>query len=752
MGKFIIFILHIIILFFFLSYTVATAQIVSISIARTNTEGDTVTIKGIITADEFGNQKYIQDNTSGIALYSTTIASLKKGDSVEIKGILKNYYGELELSPVIQFNLINTGNMLPQPKELQFNSGFSEQYEGQLVMFKDISFNTTGTFDAGTSGKNYIIIQSSVEKEIRVKPQTDLPGKTIPTGKVDIIGIMSHYKSGTTDKYQLYPRSFKDLIILKGPVIESGPVQSNLKTDGFTVSFTTREPGNTIIYYGLTKQLEFIPYNDKALKTEHIVDLMGLSPATFYYVQVASVKGNDTSFSGIYYYSTASLSKGKIIAYFNRPVNSSFASVSAAQYLNKSIDDTLVAYINRAEKSIDVAIYNLDNLNLSANISNALNDAHQRGVVVRIIGDGSTSNNGLKTISGPQVFKSPQGANYDIMHNKFIIFDAKHTNPDKSIVWTGSTNLTDNQIHTDPNNVIIIYDQAIAKAFTLEFEEMWGSTTAFPSSINSKFGKYKTENTPHHFKVGEKLVELYFSPSDQVNSKIINYLKTAEKDIYFGIYVMTRTEIANQIVYRHNDQVYTAGIIGDVSGSNNAAYNVMQPVLGDSLIKVYSKSGVFHHKYCIVDQSDDIFDPCVLTGSHNWSRSADESNDENTVIVHSKEVANWYLQEWAQRFIDEGGKVFIGYNKFVDNDFFAKIKCFIFENDLKISINSNVNEECKIAMYALDGKEVFNNIISLSAGNNQIQFKIPEVSNEIYILKIQSETRDTTIKLLKISR
>ncbi len=36
----------------------------------------------------------------------------------------------------------------------------------------------------------------------------------------------------------------------------------------------------------------------------------------------------------------------------------------------------------------------------------------------------------------------------------------------------------------------------------------------------------------------------------------------------------------------------------------------------------------------------------VITGSHNWSSSAENVNDENTVIVHDPRVANLYHQEF----------------------------------------------------------------------------------------------------------
>jgi hypothetical protein len=57
-------------------------------------------------------------------------------------------------------------------------------------------------------------------------------------------------------------------------------------------------------------------------------------------------------------------------------------------------------------------------------------------------------------------------------------------------------------------------------------------------------------------------------------------------------------------------------------------------------------SNDLHHKYAIVDHASPANDPVVITGSHNWSSSAENVNDENTVIVHDARVANLYHQEF----------------------------------------------------------------------------------------------------------
>jgi phosphatidylserine/phosphatidylglycerophosphate/cardiolipin synthase-like enzyme len=57
----------------------------------------------------------------------------------------------------------------------------------------------------------------------------------------------------------------------------------------------------------------------------------------------------------------------------------------------------------------------------------------------------------------------------------------------------------------------------------------------------------------------------------------------------------------------------------------------------------------------IVDPSDVCADPLVLTGSHNWTLSANTKNDENTLIIHDDTAANVYYQSFYANFLALGG-------------------------------------------------------------------------------------------------
>lgn len=87
---------------------------------------------------------------------------------------------------------------------------------------------------------------------------------------------------------------------------------------------------------------------------------------------------------------------------------------------------------------------------------------------------------------------------------------------------------------------------------------------------------------------------------------------------------------------------------------------------------------LLHHKYLLIDaprglptwlpdKDGGTYGSMVLTGSHNWSYSADSINDENTLVIHDFAIANLYLQEFASRYAESGGTALLGWTTGVDD-------------------------------------------------------------------------------------
>ena len=285
---------------------------------------------------------------------------------------------------------------------------------------------------------------------------------------------------------------------------------------------------------------------------------------------------------------------------------------------------------------------------------------------------------------------------------------------------TGSTNWTNpNNLFNDYNNLIFIQDEAIAKAYTLEFEEMWGGT----------FGTHKTDNTPHKFIVGGKDVEVYFSPSDQTTSKIFGVINDVDYTLEFGLLGFTRNDLGQAVIDVHNSfGTNVRGIIEDVNttGSEFAA-------LIAAGVNVKSHMGItyaFHHKYAIADADVVASDPTVLTGSHNWSNNAENNSDENTIIIHDHTIANIYLQEFTERFNELGGS---GINDLIE----LEISVFPNPSAGVVNVKTELKIE-KINLYAVDGKLL----------NTTEELVIQIDKKGIYFIKIFTKKGDLVRKIV----
>jgi phosphatidylserine/phosphatidylglycerophosphate/cardiolipin synthase-like enzyme len=242
-----------------------------------------------------------------------------------------------------------------------------------------------------------------------------------------------------------------------------------------------------------------------------------------------------------------------------------------------------------------------------------------------------------------------------LMHNKFGIFDYRDkSSASDDWVWSGSWNATDPGNNNDAQNVIEIQDQALANAYTIEFNEMWGSSTDAPVASTSRFGIRKANNTPHRFLINGTPIELYFSPSDRTTSHIYDALSKAATSINIALLTFTRDDLAQLLISKKaaGDKVR---VLLDNNTDTGSQFAAMQAGGIDIFLKPNSLGGLLHHKYAVIDANNPNIDNVVVTGSHNWSGSAENTNSENTLIIHSKRIANLYLQEFKQRYIDAGG-------------------------------------------------------------------------------------------------
>jgi phosphatidylserine/phosphatidylglycerophosphate/cardiolipin synthase-like enzyme len=287
-------------------------------------------------------------------------------------------------------------------------------------------------------------------------------------------------------------------------------------------------------------------------------------------------------------------------------------------------DEVLVSALDQARISADVAAYSL---NLWS-IRDALINAHKRGVVVRMVMESDDMDNQevqqIMDAGIPIIGDQQQG----LMHNKFIVID-------RLDVWTGSMNYTTSGVYKDNNNLIHMHSIQIAEDYSNEFKQMFSYHLFGPDKMaGTSNPKVIADGTP---------VEIYFSPEDKAANRIIELIQGAHESINFLAYSFTSSDIGDAMIARSQAGVTVAGVMddGQVKTSQATEYDPLTRA-GLDVHLDGNVLGLMHHKVIIIDQK------IVITGSYNFTDSAETTNDENVVIIFNPEIADKYTEEFQR--------------------------------------------------------------------------------------------------------
>ena len=311
--------------------------------------------------------------------------------------------------------------------------------------------------------------------------------------------------------------------------------------------------------------------------------------------------------------------------YFTDPT-----TINDPENLTGSVAEELIALIDDAKKTIDIASFEFNYVP----VAEALIAASKRGVEVRWVTDDEYGieediDDDLRLF--PRLRRAGASVRDDkrraLMHNKFWIFDGK-------IVWTGSTNITVNGFFRNNNNALAIESKELAAIYQREFDEMWDGEFGPKSTSTVDDQSIIIEGTP---------VQVLFAPEDEAVDHLIPLLKNAKSSIRFMAFSFTHNTLGDALMGRSRAGVDVKGIFGRRGSETDFSelrvfHCALIPVRQDT------NKGTFHHKVIVIDEE------IVITGSLNFSDNANESNDENVIIIASRELAALYLQEFERHW------------------------------------------------------------------------------------------------------
>ncbi|MBI5043863.1 MAG: phospholipase D family protein [Nitrospirae bacterium] len=154
-----------------------------------------------------------------------------------------------------------------------------------------------------------------------------------------------------------------------------------------------------------------------------------------------------------------------------------------------------------------------------------------------------------------------------------------------------------------------------------------------------KYRSYTTYKTYSFKNIDSNSIKIHFCPEDRCENAVVSAIEGAKKSISVAMYSFTNRDIAYALsdaakkgldvkVYLNSDQ-------------RDEKYSKAQFLKKKGIaVKFHDHDGLMHNKFAVID------DNIIITGSFNWTASADKRNDENLLLINNKEAAEAYKKKF----------------------------------------------------------------------------------------------------------
>lgn len=289
------------------------------------------------------------------------------------------------------------------------------------------------------------------------------------------------------------------------------------------------------------------------------------------------------------------------------------------------LDEALVADIMQAQRSVRLASFDLD----LETVVDVLLEAHNRGIDVQLTIDAENLHDPLVSNLMGALEAAGVGVFYDrrsaFMHNKIAVIDDR-------VVWTGSWNFTINDTFRNNNNMIRVIDEQLAQNYIAKLDKIFkGQGGPGQRSITS-YPEIAFENAP---------VTPLFSPEDPVTDVIVEWIDQAQNSVDIMAFAFTSDLITDAFITARERGVAVRVVM---ENRNARGTGSEFDKLREASIDIHPDGNcyIMHHKAIIVDGQR------VITGSFNFTASAQDHNDENVLLINDRSVAALYNAEFER--------------------------------------------------------------------------------------------------------
>jgi len=289
-----------------------------------------------------------------------------------------------------------------------------------------------------------------------------------------------------------------------------------------------------------------------------------------------------------------------------------YFSKITGKYYKDGVDNKIINDIDKAFSSIKMAMYYLTNKHITQSLINA----HNRGIKIEVITDNKMINKKYFTrLRDAGIKVIDDGDKYALMHNKILIID-------KDILWISSANYTVYSFYRNYDNFLKISDKKVIKYYDKKFD-----------------GLYKNNREILKPYISDK-IEVYFSPDTNFENKIIDIISKAKESINFLAFAFTNPKITDALISAQNRGVKIKGVF-DKAQNNYQKYSQYKVLKENNISVVLDKNPKkLHSKVIIIDKK------IVITGSYNFTKKANNKNDENSIVIYDKAIAKEYIDNF----------------------------------------------------------------------------------------------------------
>lgn len=297
--------------------------------------------------------------------------------------------------------------------------------------------------------------------------------------------------------------------------------------------------------------------------------------------------------------------------------------------------EAVAAMIDGATSTVDVAMYSITTNN-SNPIWPALQRAVARNVRVRILLDQATTSNKSKADALAAIGVHVFGVGSTTLHEKYAIVDAGRPTARLS---NGSANWSLGAMtRYSENTVLWGKNDALVAAFQVDFDRLLLGKGK-PLSPNA--AQHKVATTLPLVPPGARKEEALFTSANTASSTIVadrinQRIAAATKSIYIDVAHYNAKSISAALIKLHRDKpqvkievLLDLGEFGDSKSRAKELERAGIPVRYKtySLVYLQPRAQLMHHKTLIVDETR------VVSGSYNWSDTAEKNNYENVIDI-----------------------------------------------------------------------------------------------------------------------